>query len=572
MQSTNFQTLSEAGLTGNLRTHSRSVEVSALHAKPDKRMALDAPIIEHTSEERMLEIMDRERLPSDVNQIMANAIEGDLREQGVLFETMLDTWPRLQGNMDEICGHVSRNEIDVEPFSEVGEDPTKSAVNKAAFIKQALEGMEVNYIHKEKDAEGTIYAIAQSYFSGHSVQEILWERNDLGLVPKSTSNLPWRNFGYPNQTDMIDRLMLNKDGAYTFNNLEDFPPHKFIVAIKQGHTGHASQSAPLRALMTYWLGSIYGLKWLLNFSQIYGVPIRWANYAEAKDIPTITRMMKTIGTSGYAVMPPNTKLTIQEATKSAQNLPQQALMDNADKACDIFILGQTLTSDVGSSGSQALGNVHNEIRLDVVDRVGDYVAKVLKGSLIKYLLIENYGDDSEMPSVTIQCKRSKDKKGMAETLKILSEALPDMEFSIEQIRMDQDLAKPINDEDSISGRSMAEEPTEEPEKKEKVEASHATIKAAEKRSNIDKLADNVMEELTGVSAEWLGGVKPFFMRIAALADSGQVKDEDLIELITAAHGQIPELFPDLKPKVLQELFEKSSGTAMMAGVEDSLGV
>jgi len=549
-------------------------KVKAVDSRPKMRMAMDMPMIEQTADERMLEIMDRERLPSDVNQILSSAIDGDLRYQGVLFETMLDTWPRLQGNLDEICGHVARNEIEVEPFSYQGDDPTPSAIDKAKFIKAALDSMEVDYIDDLKDAEGTVYGIAQSYFTGHSVQEILWESSDKGITPEATLQLPWRNFGYPYASDKKDRLMLNRHGDYSFSKLEDFPDNKFIVAIKKGHTGHATQAAPLRALVTYWLGSVYGLKWLLNFSQIYGVPIRWANYTDSQDIGIISNMLKRIGSSGYAVMPKGAELNLVESSKSAQNLPQQALMDNANKACDIFILGQTLTSDVGSSGSQALGTVHNDIRLDVVDRVGDYVAKVLKGSLIKDLLTLNYGDDSEMPKVSIRCKRSKDAKGLAERDKILREAFPDMEWSLNQVRENHNVVAPLNDEDILGGKVETNESpkVEEIEETEEVKASLATIRAAEAKANVDNLSSNVMESLTQVSSQWLGGVKPAFDRLAALAISDNVTDADFLATVEQARDQLPELFSDLNTESLQKAFEDSSGTALMAGVEDSLGV
>jgi len=545
--------------------HDRSTELAT------GTRSLGNQIIIETPEQRQDDVIDREPLPSSVSQILDSAINGDLRDQGTLFESMRDTMPRLQGDMDEICGQVARNDIQVEPFAEVGEDPTPSAVDKAAFIKQALLAMQVDFVYSESDIEGTIFGIAESYYEGHSVQEILWQVDERGVTPRSTVKLPWRNFAYPDRNGTLDRLMLNRDGEYSLNNLEDFPHNKFIVAIKKGHGGHASQAAPLRALMTYWLGSVYGNKWLLGFSQIYGIPIRWANYSDAKDIGIISNMLKKIGSAAFGVFPEKTKLNIHESSQSAQNLPQQVLIDNANKAIDIFILGQTLTSDVGSSGSRALGDVHNEIRLDVVDRVGDYCAKVISGDLVRPMLVLNYGDASEMPKIIIRTKRSKDAKGLAETDKILMETYPELERSEEQIRERHDIAKPMNDEDTVTGSKPDQEPPAvEVEEEEEIEASQATIKAAENMANIDKLSSNVLESLTTVSAKWLGGVKPAFDRLAALALSDNVTDADFISTVKQAQNQLPELFTKLNTKVLQEAFEDSSGTAMMAGVEDSL--
>ncbi len=545
--------------------------VSAKHDQPKVSKSLGGQIIHETPVDRQEDLIIREPLPSTVTQVLGSASDGNLRDSGTIFNSMRDTMPRLQANMDEMCGMVSRNEIQVEPFAEPGKDPTTSAIDKAAFVKHSLDAMLGNHILSELDMQGTVYAIAEGFYEGHSALEILWRKDK---TPRSTVKLPWRYLAYPDGTDTLDRLMLNPRGDYSLNNLIDFPPNKFIVAIKKGHGGHASQAAPLRALITYWLGTVYGNKWLLGFSQIYGIPIRWATTSEdgAKELGVIKNMMQKIGSAGWGVFPQNTKLNIEGATTSAGNLPQQALIDNANKAVDIFINGQTLTTDTSSSGSRSMGEVHNEIRLDRVDCIGLFCAKVISSDLVKPLLVLNYGDDSEMPTITIQSKRSKDAKGLAETDEILMRTFPELKRSEEQIRDRHDIAKPMNEEDTITGVAPTEEPPAEEveEEEEEVKASQATIKAAQNMANIDKLSSSVLESLTTVSAKWLGGVKPAFDRLAALALSDNVTDDDFLAAVIVAKDQIPELFTKLDTKMLQEAFEKSSGAAMMAGVEDSL--
>ena len=123
-------------------------KVSAKDEPAKVPKSLGGQLVIATPEDRQLDPIDREPLPSTVTAVMDNALySGDLRDQGTLFESMRDTMPRLQGDMDEICGQVSRNDIQVEPFAIAGEDPTPSAVEKAGFIKQALEEMKVDYIH-----------------------------------------------------------------------------------------------------------------------------------------------------------------------------------------------------------------------------------------------------------------------------------------------------------------------------------------------------------------------------------------------------------------------------------------
>jgi hypothetical protein len=126
----------------------------------------------------------------------------------------------------------------------------------------------------------------------------------------------------------------------------------------------------------------------------------------------------------------------------------------------------------------------------------------------------------------------------------------------------------MNEDDTITVTSPEEPPA--PEKEEEVKASLAKIQAAEAKANVDKLSTDVMEKLTGVASQWLSGVKPSFDRLAALAMSDNVTDDDFLKVVEAAKVQLPELFDKLDTKVLQKAFEDSSGTALMAGVEDSL--
>jgi phage gp29-like protein len=68
--------------------------------------------------------------------------------------------------------------------------------------------------------------------------------------------------------------------------------------------------------------------------------------------------------------------------KPKKSEPTERLMAIADRACDLILLGQTLTSEEGSSGSYALGNVHREVELDLYENYAAYVIDVINNQLI----------------------------------------------------------------------------------------------------------------------------------------------------------------------------------------------
>lgn len=81
----------------------------------------------------------------------------------------------------------------------------------------------------------------------------------------------------------------------------------------------------------------------------------------------------------------------------------------------------------------------------------------------------------------------------------------------------------------------------------------------------DKLAENVIEELTGVEAKWLGGVKPFFSRLIAIAQSRAVSDAEFVQALEDSRKHLPELFNVINHDALATAMEKAMAAAVVNG-------
>ena len=68
-----------------------------------------------------------------------------------------------------------------------------------------------------------------------------------------------------------------------------------------------------------------------------------------------------------------------------------------------------------------------------------------------------------------------------------------------------------------------------------------------------------------MTKEWLAPVRPSFERLAALAMSKNVTDDDFIKALDKAQREMPELFDKLDSESLQTAFEEAVGTGMIAG-------
>ena len=428
---------------------------SALPPRRDQMiLAADAPlssgdpIVAPKARDRLFELIEREQLPGDVRDTLAGALTGDIRRQQLLFQAMIDTWPRLQKNLTEVFREVKKAPWQFVPHSRRGEEPEQSAIDRAELVENSFWSMSPRVARGEKGAQGIIEQLAYGYFAGHQVVEIRWESTQEGITPRAGKVVPPRFYGYPfdDPADHAeDRLMFLRDGGLKGYKYEDFPEHHFLLAINGGHPGHPTVAAPLRALTGYWLAATFGLKWLLQFAQLYGVPFRWGTYADVGDKEKVCAMLETIGSAGWGAFPSGTKIEFLDASKSATALPQRDLIEMADTQCDTFILGQTLTTDVGDSGSRALGDVHQEVRNDVIAGVSEFVSDIINEQLVPSVISLNYGDAQDLPKIKAAFEKRKDEQAMAARDKVL---FSELGLPVEKSWLYERHGVPMPDQDS----------------------------------------------------------------------------------------------------------------------------
>lgn len=376
--------------------------------------------------DRALEIFERIQRPQDVASTLECALTGEMWYQQMLFQAMLDSWPRLQKNLRVVATAARNAPWQAVPWAERGETPKPESEKFAKEIEGMVWGMKPDPVRGLNGFEGTVAALAMGYFMGHEVAEIHWTRRKDGkLAPKCSKSVPPRYYGYPtDQNEGLDRLMLDPEGGqHGHGHMIDFPPHRFLIGVNGGHPGHPAQAAPLRVLTGYWLAATYGLKWFMQFAQLFGIPFRWATFdaTNTKAKAELAAMMENIAARGWGAFPKGTELNFIESSKSGSSLAQRELIALADEQCDIFILGQTLTTSAGDKGSQALGTVHQGVEDKLLAGVCDFVGEILTHQLVPAIAAVNYGPDrtEDLPGIWAKFPEIKDEKSMAERDKAL---------------------------------------------------------------------------------------------------------------------------------------------------------
>jgi phage gp29-like protein len=526
-----------------------------VEAKKTKGATIGGRVIAPNTRDRMeSNALGSKQSPANVIAILRAALSGDIRQQYQVYELMEDSWARLSKNLHELKSAAAGATYTVMPFTERGERPTDTAQAKADFVQLCIDRLIGSPINGTNGFRNTIYDLCDAVGKGFSVQEIIWEPTVDGILPKETYFCHPRYYSFP-----FDRpdLMLSPQGDGTY---EEFPDDKFLIGIYKNRSGNSMGYGLLRQLAYWWSGQNYCRDWLLNFAQVFGQPLRWATYdpgSSANIKNDIADMLENMGAAAWGAFPAGTQVEFKEAGKSGQDNPQSYFINLADKLCDITILGQTLTTDVGDSGSRALGEVHEDVHRTRLQDVCEWVANVLNEQLVSFICHLNYGDHDEMPELVPDLAGPSDPVLEAQRDQILLGSGVDMPREWFYDRHDVPMPQ--------EGEEIITPPEPSPMAQPPMFGKDSTVEARAEPGPRDKLLNSVMEDLTGISEEWLAPVKPAFVQLVAKALDDKVSDADFERAIMKAANTMPELFDKLDTKTLQDAMERNMGAAMVNG-------
>ncbi len=408
--------------------------------------------------------------PTYIEQTMLGAMAGSTLQAWSLFDLMLKTWPELLACYQELIESVIRKKLVYEPYCEEDEKPTPSALEKQKVVATALRRMQPDAARDDSDLEGTIRDVLDAWFRGTAVSEIVWQNVDdkqVGAImaPKSTFAVDPTNYGF----DSDGSLGLRDQKAQAYgtwpystttlnpqpNQLKPFPDNKFLIAMHKASGGSPLGGALLRPLAWWWCAANFSSDWLLNLAQLFGLPFRWVTYDQASSSDTIAaidQMLQNMGSNGWARFPTGTTMEmLQTGKEGSDHSPQGELLDRADRYARSLILGQTMTGNhgtTGKGGGQAFGKVEEEVKSDRVDAAGKFAVTVINQQLVPSILMLNFGDTDEMPTLKFLEDEIADLTEAQRDKTLADAGLP---IGYDYLRKKFDIPEPAEGEETIGG-------------------------------------------------------------------------------------------------------------------------
>ncbi len=410
------------------------------------------------------------------------------------------------------------------PISILPRDDTPAAKRAADLVRDALSDQDISTL---------VAHLMDAVAKGYAVAEIVWDTSGSLWYPREIAPREAHWFTFDRDTGRLLRLVDGSaEGA-------EIPPYRMIVHAPPVASGIPLLGGVARSALWAWVFKSYALRDWARFCELFGQPIRVGKYhqgASPDDVAVLKQAAFSLGSDAAAVIPQEMALELVEAgSKSASADLYHRLIDYLDRQISKAVLGQTMTTDEGSSLAQA--KVHEQVRRDIMEADARALERTITRDLIAPLVRLNLGEDAPLPILDLIVEDPEDMGALAEQVAKLAGA----GVAIPQAWVRQRFGIPEpQDGEAVLG-AVAPAPTLDAAAQARVPALHATPHAQDSAQDAapDALSPDPADAQTDrMEAETEAAWVEIMDTIRRLVDQAQTL-EGLRDGLLAAYGDLP---------------------------------
>lgn len=481
--------------------------------------------------------------PQRLHSILTDAELGNLLRQLDLADDIEERDGHVFAELDKRRGAVASLEWDIVA-------PRNASAAETKVADQMRE-----WVRSLPDFEDLLRGMMDAALKGFACHEMVWRLEERVLLPQITFR-PQRWFTVDKATR--NELRLRDAGSADGQALQ---PFSWIAHVHRSRNGYLARGGLARVLAWPYLFKHYSIRDLAEFLEIYGLPLRIGRYpAGASDTEkrTLLRAVSEIGHNAAGIIPQGMAIDFQSAAVGSDE-PFGAMWDRMDAVESKVILGQTLTAGEGRHGTQALGEVHNDVRMDIRNADARQVEGTLNRHLIHPLAVLNIpgADPKRLPTLRLETQEPEDLALYADALPKLAGAgvrIP-VKWANDKLR----IPEPADGEEVLKGapEPAAPDPNLRNGAISKVKKAALAAELPEPHDAIDDLVD---EQL----AAWRPLLGPLVSPLLAELDKAVAQGESL----AAFAARLPQLVQRMDSRPLADDLARAAFSARLAGEAD----
>ncbi len=243
----------------------------------------------------------------------------------------------------------------------------------------------IENIFNQLDLTTIISEILDASMFGFQPLEIIWQKAGELIIPREIKAKPVEWFVFDDENNLKLKTKEKRLGEF-------LPDRKFLCP--QYNPSYQNPYGERTLSRSFWsvVFKKGGMRFWALFTEKYGMPFLVGKHprgASKDDTESLADLLSSMVQDAIAVIPDDSSVEILEGSKNSSAEIYEKLIDKMNAEISKAILGQTLTTEIGSTGSYAASNTHMDVRKDIIDSDKKLVEKTLN-QLIKWIYEINF--------------------------------------------------------------------------------------------------------------------------------------------------------------------------------------
>jgi len=345
--------------------------------------------------------------PRRIKHMLLAAEGGDIAAQAELFERMEEKDGELDAYLRTRKSGVAHLRHELEPA-----DGSAEARRSAEFCREVMGELP--------DVPRAVMDLLDAIPKGFSVLEIDWQTDADRWRP---ARLTWRPQRWFRAADDGETLLLRQDGG----GGAELNPLNFVIHRARARSGFCARTSLLRSCVRAFVVRHFAWKDWMSFAEVYGMPPRigWLRQDvpwDSREARELWQAVKALGMNAAAVVREGNRIEMLDTRQAGDGQIFERILDRAAREMTLAILGQLLTTGGDRGGSYALGQVHNQVRWDLIESDARALERTLTEQLLRPVVRLNLGEDAPVPRWRFLADRPEDLSELAGTVKTLKDA------------------------------------------------------------------------------------------------------------------------------------------------------